>query len=153
MRKVDFNLVKIGPIVGILMAALLVTNAPSDLRGQTSLPSVNPYTFVASRNVFGLIQESSVETKASRLSAGAPPQITLVGITTILGRPQVLFNVAGIPAPGITVSETSHNFGVGEAESNVKVIEISADGNSVTFDNNGTIPSFTTAKICQVVEA
>ena len=116
-----------------MLTALAYWLAATGLLAQRANATNNPYQAIVSRNVFGLAPiPPSVATNSTPL-----PQITLCGTTSIVGRPIALFRLEGIPAPGVTAQETSHILGVGEKELGVKVLEISKDGSSVTFDNHG----------------
>lgn len=99
----------------------------------------SPYGTIVKRNMFGLAPLPPAEEPKKAADQTSLPQITLCGTTSILGRRQALFRVAGLPQPGVTARETSHILGAGEKEGEVKVMEISDDFNSVTFDNHGTI--------------
>ena len=64
------------------------------------------------------------------------PRITLQGVTTILGRPQVLVNIQQ-PAKAAGASEISCVLTEGESRNGVTVLEIDMVSGTIRLNNNG----------------
>jgi hypothetical protein len=113
-------------VAGALGCVLVVAGAQAD----------TPYQSIVDRNVFGLKPIPVVDPNA----APPPdvPSLKLEGITTILGRKQVIFNSTSThPAQG-EPAQKSHLLNEGEAEDGIEVLSIDDDAGTVKFDNNGT---------------
>jgi len=97
----------------------------------------NPYTAIAARNVFSLVQPEVVVPPPA---PEAPlPQVTVNGIMTVFGRPQVLFKMSIPATPGTKAGELYFVLGEGEQEEGVTIIKINTVTGMVTFDNQGTL--------------
>lgn len=66
--------------------------------------------------------------------AKPPPKISLTGITTILGSPEVLFKVSNS-----TGADKFYALGEGETRDGVKVVQIDARHGMAIFNNHGVI--------------
>jgi hypothetical protein len=97
----------------------------------------NPYTMIAARNVFSLVQPEIV------VPPPAPetplPQVTVNGIMTVFGRPQVLFKMTIPASPGTKARELYFVLGEGELEEGVTISKINITTGIVTFNNQGTL--------------
>jgi hypothetical protein len=95
----------------------------------------NPYKPIATRNVFAL---NAISLAQSPVLSPAPlARISLTGITTILGAPDVLFKVSNPAEPG--KQGKSYILEGGQIQDDVEVISIDAKGGSVVFRNHGVI--------------
>lgn len=102
--------------------------------------SLNPYSGIVERNSFGL----KPPVNPADLVKPPPPQtadIKLQGITTILGRKQVLMKLKLPARPPEPAREQSFVFVEGQREGEVEVKEINPAEGSVKVDNGGTILS------------
>lgn len=97
----------------------------------------NPYAkAIIGRNAFSL--------KAATLATivdpprPPPPRITLQGMTTICGRPQVLIKVLMPSRPGEPAKEISCVLSEGERQGEIEVLEIDDRSGTVQFNNHGT---------------
>lgn len=97
--------------------------------------SNHPYKMIPATNVFRL---KSPLAKQSEPPEQMPlPKITLQGITTILGRPQVLFRITPRSKPVGQEKETSHVLSEGERVGEIEVLEINMPSSTVKFKNHG----------------
>ena len=95
----------------------------------------NPYEGIVSRNAFGLKPPAPPPVAAPPV---APPAgIDLQGITTILGRPQVLLRIKMPPASGQAAKDKSVVLDVGQREGEVEVVSIDALAGVVKLRNRG----------------
>jgi hypothetical protein len=102
----------------------------------------NPYAdTIVGRNVFSLKSPPPPPNPEDLIKKDPPPKILLQGLTTILGRRQVLFKVQ-IPAkPGQPAKEESYVLTEGERQGEIEVLEINekTEPAVVKFNNHGTI--------------
>ncbi len=116
----------------LFVGAVLPTNASANAAG------FNPYSGIVERNSFGL----KPPVNPADLIKPPPPQapdIKLQGITTILGRKQVLLKVR-IPAkPPEPVRDQSVVLSEGQREGEVEVLEINPAEGTVKVNNAGMI--------------
>lgn len=127
----------------LLQAALLSSVA---LGVFADVPS-SPYESIVSRNPFGL--KPPPPPALPDESANKPPpaplaDVTLTGITSILGNNRALFEI--IPAPGKPALKPI--LGEGERIENVEVVAINLDKNEVTI-KNGTVLTNLTFKVAK----
>ena len=101
-------------------------------------PAVTPYEAIVGRNVFGLKPPTVVPTVTEEPAVPAP-KIRLQGLTTILGRRQVLFK-ASLPAkPGEPAREQASVLSEGDREGEITVLEIDELNGTVKFNNYGYV--------------
>jgi hypothetical protein len=127
----------------LLQAALLSSVA---LAVFADVPS-SPYDPIVSRNPFGL--KPPPPPPPPDESANTPPpaplaDVTLTGITSILGNNRALFEI--IPAPGKPAIKPI--LGEGERVENIEVVAINLDKNEVTI-KNGTVLTNLTFKVAK----
>ncbi|HEV2691257.1 MAG TPA: hypothetical protein VG347_00010 [Verrucomicrobiae bacterium] len=67
------------------------------------------------------------------------PTITANGVMTLLGKKQVLFQVAGPLQFDGSSGDSSYVLEVGEGRNGIKVVSVDDDSKTVTFDNHGTV--------------
>ena len=95
----------------------------------------NPYQPIATRNVFGLNAVSLPQPPAQ------PPvplvKISLVGLTTILGPPDVLFKASNPAWPG--KPEKYYILGEGQVQDDIQIVSVDAKNGIVTFRNHGVV--------------
>jgi hypothetical protein len=148
----------------VCLLSVLVLGA--NTHAATIIPKENPYAkAIVGRNVFSLISPSP-----ARIVDPPPtprPRITLQGVTTMLGRRQVLFKVhvpprpseparemSGIlsdakyqmsfkeqvpPRPGEPANEAFFVLSEGEREGEIEVLEIDERAGTVRFNNHGSV--------------
>ena len=98
----------------------------------------NPYMVIAARNAFRL--EPLVVAPITPPPAEPLPKILPKGIMTILGRPQVLFNVETLQSSTRPRGkETFYVLIEGEQQDGIEVIHIDTTTGIVTFNNHGAI--------------
>lgn len=101
-----------------------------------ALTAENPYTGIVGRNAFALKPPTPL-TVTPISPVVQPPSIELQGITTILGRPQVLLRIKLAARPPEPAKEQSVVLDVGQREGEVEVLEIDAVAGSVLLKNQG----------------
>jgi hypothetical protein len=101
---------------------------------------VTPYEAIVSRNAFGLKPPPN---PADLIKTPEPvvADIKLQGITTILGRKQVLLKVKQPAAPGQPASDESLMLAEGQRDGDVDVIEINVLQGTVLLKNGGSLLS------------
>jgi len=97
----------------------------------------NPYGKIVARNLFGLKDPPPPPDPES--NKPPPPGIYLQGLTTILGRNQVLFKVSMPARPPQPAGDVSKMLAEGEREDEITVLEINMAERTVKFDNHGTV--------------
>lgn len=122
------------PQVGAILCSALVFAAIS---AAALTSGDHPYTGIVERNVFALKPPTPV-TNAPAVAASLPANIELRGITTILGRPQVLLNLKVPARPPEPPKDRSLVMDSGQREGDVEVLEINAAAGSVRLRNQGT---------------
>lgn len=104
----------------------------------TATPKANPYSkAIVGRNVFSLMPPSPA--RIVDPPPLPPPRITLQGVTTMLGRRQVLFKVQMPPKPGEPTRESFYVRSEGEREGEIEVLEIDERAGTVKFKNHGIV--------------
>jgi hypothetical protein len=111
-----------------LIACSLVVNAATAAANSES----NPYSHIASRNAFNLQPEATPQPVQPNVTV---PQIILQGITSILGRWQVLFR---IPPGQAGAAGQSYILQEGEGQDGIEVLTVDQAG-WVRFNNHGIL--------------
>lgn len=113
-------------------AAVAAVAAPEEATG-------NPYDSIVGRNVFGLKPPPPPPAPPDPDKLNPPPTIELQGLTTINGRPQVLFK-AKLPAkPPAPAQDASFVMSAGERQGEIEVVEINERDGVVKFNNHGRL--------------
>jgi len=100
----------------------------------------NPYAdTIVGRNVFSLKTPPPPPNPEDLIKKEPPPKILLQGLTTILGRRQVLFKVQATAKPGQPAKEESYVLTEGERQGEIEVLEIDENAGVVKFNNHGTV--------------
>ena len=102
-------------------------------------PTGNPYDAIVSRNVFGL--KPPAPPAPPPPPAAAAPTIKLLGITTILGRAQVMLKVSTAARPPEPAKEQSYLMREGQGEDDIEVMEIDALAGTVKLKNRDLVQS------------
>jgi len=97
----------------------------------------NPYQSIVERNVFALKDPPLPPSPESQKAP--PPKIALQGITSILGRQQVLFKVSLPAKPPEPAKEVPMILSVGQREGEIEVVEIDQKTQTIRFNNHGTM--------------
>ena len=102
----------------------------------------NPYAAIVERNVFGLKPPTAAVDPAS--VKPPPPNITLTGLTTILGKKRALMKVL-LPSakPGQPPAETSLMLAEGQRDGEIEVLGVDIKGGMASVDDYGTITNLT----------
>lgn len=125
------------PLVTCLsLIALVSTNSTRAITTATDTQG-NPYQAIVGRNVFSLKAPPPPPPPEDPLKKNPPPTLKLQGLTTILGRRQVLFRVLAKP-PG-QPKEESFVMSEGERHGEIEVLEINEQVGSVKFNNQGQV--------------
>jgi hypothetical protein len=96
----------------------------------------NPYSkIIVGANVFKLTSPPADTPKPP--PPEPVPSITLQGITSICGRPQVLLKVVTPAKAGATALETSFLLDEGQSRNEIEVLEIDLEREKVRFKNHG----------------
>jgi len=124
------------PPLHLAVGVLLFSTA-----GWAATPDVgNPYAdTIVGRNVFSLKDPPPPQKPEDLIKKDPPPKILLQGLTTILGRRQVLFKVQVPAKPGQPAKEESFVSAEGERNGEIEVLEIDEVAGVVKFNNHGTI--------------
>jgi hypothetical protein len=105
-----------------------------------AVDDANPYAgTITNRNVFSLKDPPPPPKPEDLIKKDPPPKILLQGLTTILGRRQVLFKVLMPAKPGQPAKEESFVSAEGERNGEIEVLEIDEVAGVVKFNNHGTI--------------
>lgn len=96
----------------------------------------NPYNPIVTRNVFALKDPPPV-TPTVLQPPNPPANVELRGITTLLGRPQVLLNFKTPARPSEPPKDRSLVMDVGQREGDVEVLEINPASGSIRIRNQG----------------
>lgn len=95
----------------------------------------NPYAGIVERNVFALKAPPNPED--NKPPPPPPPKILLQGITSIVGRWQVMFKV-NLPAkPPEPAKEVALVLSEGQREGEIEIVSINKDAGEVKFINHG----------------
>lgn len=100
-----------------------------------AISSQNPYEAIAGRNVFAL--KPPPPPAAVALPPVAPSGIELQGISTILGRPQVLLKIKTPPRPPEPAKDKSVVLDVGQREGDVEILAIDNANGIIKLKNQG----------------
>lgn len=106
--------------------------------------SDDPYGAIVGRNLFALKPPEKAPNPED--NKPPPPKITLQGITSVLGRRQVLFKASVSPKPGEPAKELALVLSEGQSENEFEVLEIDEESGTVKFNNHGTIQSLSLEK-------
>lgn len=96
----------------------------------------SPYDTIGNRNVFGL-RPAPLPAPPLDLPSASSAKITLQGITTILGRRQVLMRVQLPAKPPTPAIERALVLSEGESDGDIKVVAINAAKGTVQILNQG----------------
>jgi hypothetical protein len=119
--------------LGALMLARAVMAAATN-------PDGNPYAeTIVGRNVFSLKTPPPPPNPEDLVKKDPPPKILLQGLTTILGRRQVLFKVQMPAKAGQPAKEESYVAAEKERYGEIEVLEIDENAGVVKFNNHGTV--------------
>jgi hypothetical protein len=121
------------PLVAVVLVITTVTSH--------ALTEGNPYTTIVGRNTFALKPPPLPPDPTANKPPAQPPNISLQGISTILGRPQVLLKLKLPPKPPEGPKELSVVMEVGQREGEVEIVEINAETGAVKINNAGTVLS------------
>jgi len=121
------------PLVAVVLVITAVTSH--------ALTEGNPYTTIVGRNTFALKPPPPPPDPAANKPPAQPPNISLQGISTILGRPQVLLKLKLPPKPPEGPKELSVVMDVGQREGEVEIVEINAETGAVKINNGGSVLS------------
>lgn len=116
-----------------LLAATYVLSVTS----ASSLTEANPYAAIVGRNTFAL-KPPIANAGPVAPPAAPPPNVSLQGISTILGRAQALLKVKIAPKPPEAAKELSLVLDVGQREGDVEVLAIDPAAGTVSLSNQGT---------------
>ena len=121
--------------IAVFAGGLVLTTA--DLQAGPTVASTagDPYSAIVARNVFGLNPPPPIA--PDRQDSAPPPKITMTGITTIIGPPEVLYTVAGGNRDGKQWQDKSYILKEGEEKDGVGVVAIDVWKCVVTFSNHG----------------
>jgi hypothetical protein len=133
-NKVYLETMKCVGKIAIWLAGGLVLSAGAQADNIAVVSAGNPYTPIATRNIFGL-NPVSAETP----TGDPPPKITLNGIMSIHGRSQALYKVAGTGKPGQPAKDQFYNLSEGQRQDDVEVLHINNQAGLVTFNNHGAV--------------
>lgn len=98
----------------------------------------NPYTDIAQRNVFALKPPPPPPPPSDANQPHPPSKITLQGITSILGRWQVLGRAQSPARPPEPAKETSFILSEGQREGDIEVVSIEYKTGTVKVINGGS---------------
>ncbi len=116
-------------VVGVLPFCLLT------LALAANAVAVSPYDSIVGRNVFGL-KPPATNAPPPVVNPAAAVTIKLQGISTILGRRQVLLKVNTAARPPEPAREQSYLLNEGERDGELEVVEIDALNGIVKLKNN-----------------
>jgi hypothetical protein len=105
------------------------------IRGAYGSGSEDPYAVLRARNPFGLVPPTR-PTNVQRQGGGLP-NIELKGITTILGRPQALLTISGVPNSPEASDGGSFIMEAGQIEDGIKIDDINYDAGVVRLEAKG----------------
>ena len=114
--------------LALLPAAVLTTSA-------VAFTADNPYSTIVERNAFAL--KPPTPPAVVTPPAPAASNVELRGITTLLGRPQVLLNFKMPGKPPEPPKDRSLVMDVGQREGEVEVLEINPASGSIRIRNQG----------------
>ena len=117
--------------LGLLLFSSLLS-APASVRSIED----NPYGGIVERNAFAI--KPPPPPSVATPPPAPPSNVELRGITTLLGRPQVLLNFKLPPKPPEPPKDRSLVMDVGQREGEVEVLEINPAAGTVRIRNQGT---------------
>lgn len=97
----------------------------------------NPYDAIVGRNVFSLKPPPPPPNPEDLIKKDPPPKIRLQGLTTILGRRQVLFKSQTPAKPGQPAKDESYVLSEGERQGEIEVLAIDENAGTIKFKNHG----------------
>lgn len=108
----------------------------------------SPYASIAERNVFGL--KPAPPPAAPDLASSKPPapKVTLLGITTLLGKKRALLKTTPPATAGIPAKEQSLMLAEGQRDGDLVLVHVDEKAAIVTVDDCGTITNITFDKDC-----
>ena len=115
-----------------ILCAWLVSSATA-----FALTEANPYSAIIGRNTFAL-KPPAPPVGPITAPPTPPPNVSLQGISTILGRAQALLKVKIAPKPPEVAKELSLVMDVGQREGDVEVLSIDPASGTVNLSNQGT---------------
>lgn len=118
-------------LVAIFCAGLTTLGSPA-----FALTLNNPYEPIVGRNVFALKPPTPVN-PTNTTPVIAPAGVELQGLTTILGRPQVLLKIKLLARPPEPAKDHSVVLDVGQREGEVEVLAIDMAAGAVQLRNQG----------------
>jgi hypothetical protein len=118
------------------LVALLCAGLTALVHPGLALTLNNPYEPIVGRNVFALRPPTPL-TNTSTTPVVAPAGIELQGLTTILGRPQVLLKIKLPPKPPEPAKDQSFVLDIGQREGEVEVVSIDMTAGTVQLMNQG----------------
>ncbi len=119
--------------LSVVMLSAILLSATSAF----ALTEANPYTAIVGRNTFALKPPALPAGPVAPPSA-TPPNVSLQGISTILGRAQALLKVKIAPKPPDAGKELSLVMDVGQREGDVEVLSIDPATGTVNLSNQGS---------------
>jgi hypothetical protein len=119
------------------LIVLVSTNSTRAVTTATD-PQGNPYQAIVGRNVFSLKPPPPLPNPEDLIKKVPPPKIKLQGLTTILGRRQVLCKVLmpAKPPERPQPQEVSFVMSEGERQGEIEVLEINEQVGTVKFKNH-----------------
>lgn len=117
----------------LLLAVICLSSAAP----APALTEANPYAAIVGRNTFALKPPAPASTTVAPVVT-PPPNVSLQGISTILGRAQALLKVKIAPKPPEAAKELSLVLDVGQREGDVEVVAIDPAAGTVSLSNQGT---------------
>jgi hypothetical protein len=103
-----------------------------------------PYEAIVDRNIFGL--RPPTPPPAPPENKPPPGNITLTGITTILGNKRALLHVSTPARPGEAAKEENFMLTEGQRDGNIEVLEIDERAGSVKVNNAGQVTTLSFEK-------
>lgn len=116
-----------------LLAVICLSSAAT----ASAITESNPYTAIVGRNTFAL-KPPAVAVPPVTTVVTPPPNVSLQGISTILGRAQALLKVKIAARPPEPAKEQSLVMDVGQREGDVEVVSIDPATGTVNLSNQGS---------------
>jgi hypothetical protein len=139
MKRVLNSAPRPSPLALRLVVLLLILLLVAFTSATFAATEGNPYTAIVGRNTFALKPPPPPPNPEANKPPPQPANISLQGISTILGRPQVLLKVKVPAKPPEGPKELSLVMDVGQREGEVEILEIDAAAGTVKINNAGTI--------------
>ncbi len=131
MKNLNQKTCGLGLVLSLGAGAIMVANTGF------AITENNPYSPIVGRNVFALRPPTPV-VNTPTTPVVPPSSIELQGITTILGRPQVLLKIKSPAKPPAPASDQSFVLDVGQREGEVEVVGIDMLAGIVRLKNQGS---------------